>query len=265
MADRRARHPSPVGRGFRGEGFRLRQIDYPPGFRQAPHAHDTTGITLVVDGSFRETARGREEHASALSVVVKPAGTVHADQVGPRGARTIAVQIDDETALLERADGLGAWRWLHAGPGVRPLVGLGRALRDPTNGPDPEEMVFELLGEVAEAPAPRYGDAPAWVRRAREALDDLAPEGIRVRDLAARLRVHPVSLTRAFRRAYGIPVTLYRRRVRLRRAAAQVAGTDRTLSAIAHAAGYADHAHMCREVRGATGLTPSALRALART
>jgi AraC family transcriptional regulator len=251
-----------IGPEIRGTGFVAQRVDYAAGYRRGPHWHEETGITLVVDGSFRETACGREELASALSVVVKPAGTVHEDVVGPRGARTILVEIPDAAALLGETGRLGPWRWLHAGPGVRPLLALGRALGG--RGGDADEAVLELLGEVADVPGPRRGDVPDWVRRAREALDDLAPEGLRVDVLAAGLGVHPVSLTRAFRRAYGLTVTAYRRRQRLRRAAARMVETDEGLGTIAHAGGFADQAHMCREVRAATGLTASSLRDLAR-
>lgn len=261
------RSPTPdsvtFGPAAAGPGFRVGQVDYAAGYRQAPHAHEKTGITLVLAGKLRETARGREEYASALSVVVKPAGTLHADLVGPGGARTVLVEIPDPASALPMPHALGAWRWLHAGAGVRPLLGMRRALLDPDPESDLEDLFLELLGEVAPVPAPAPGDAPAWVRRAREVLDDLAPAGIRVRDLAERVGVHPVSLTRAFRRAYGVPVSVYRRRLRLQRAAAQVTATERALSRIAHAVGYADHAHMCREVRDATGFTPSRLRELA--
>lgn len=253
-----------VGPGLRGSGFRAHQVAYAPGYRRAAHAHDTTGITLLVNGLFHETANGREEEASTLSVVVKPAGTVHSDVVGPRGARTVYVGITDEAALVSEVGSLEPWRWLHAGAGVRPLLGLLRALVDADRGPDPEDMVLELLGQVADVPGPQSGDAPSWVRRAREALDDRAPEGMRVRDLAEQLGVHPVSLTRAFRRAYGMPVTAYRRGVRLRRAAADVVGSDRNLCDIAHATGYSDQAHMCRDVREVTGMPPSRLRKVAR-
>lgn len=259
-----AQAPSSAGPDARGSGFSVRRMCYPPRYRQPPHAHDSTGITLVVDGGLRETVRGRDEVASALSVVVKPAGTVHADVTGPRGARTVCAMLDDEPSVLADAGDLGPWRWLHAGPGVQPLLGLLRALLDPVDGPDAGEMMLELLGEVVAAPGPPPGDVPAWVRRAREALDDLAPEGIQVANLAQQVGVHPVSLTRAFRRAYGVPVTIYRRRARLRWAAAQVVGSDHSLCAIAHAGGYADQPHMCREVRAATGLTPSSLREMTR-
>ncbi len=256
--------PCPVDFGptAAGPGFLAQRIDYAPGYDQPPHSHELTGLTLVLGGDFREWADGREEFASALSVVVKPAGTVHADRVGPAGARTVLVEIEDD--LLPESTGLGPWRWVHAGPGVRPLLELHRALTGPDGGTDPAESVAELLGEMTEAAAPTLERVPGWVRRAREALDDRAPEAARVEDLARGLGVHPVSLTRAFRRAYGLPVTGYRRRLRLRRAVSQVVGGDRPLTEIAHAAGYADQAHMCREVRQATRLSPSRLRQAAR-
>ena len=253
-----------AGPSLSGSGFCVEHVQYADGYRREPHAHDTIGITLVIDGHFRERVGGVEEYASPLSVVVKPAGTIHENEVGPRGARTIAVQIIDSEELLEDCGELGPWRWSHGGAGVQPLLAFGRALHDAASGVDPEEVLLELLGEIIDAPVPRHGDAPGWVRRAREALDDLAHEGIEVRELAQTLQVHPVSLTRAYRRAYGMPVSRYRRQVLLRRAVDQVVGTGRSLSAIAQQAGYADQPHMCRDIRSATGMTPARLRELVR-
>jgi AraC family transcriptional regulator len=249
--------PVRIGRVASGPGFCVSEVDYAPRWRQPPHAHESTGVTLVLAGGFRETACGREESATSLSVVVKPAGVVHADEIGADGARTVLVEIEDP-ALLPR--NLGPWRWLHAGPGLRPLLALAAALRGEARSL--EDTVLDLLAEVSDRASPAPRDPPAWLRRAREALDDADPVAARVRDLAGQLDVHPVSLTRAFRRHFGVPVSAYRRRVRLRRAAARLAGDARELTRIAHSAGFADHAHMCREIRVATGCTPSELRAI---
>ena len=246
--------PARIGRSVAGVGFRVAETDYSGGSNQAAHTHSTTGITLVLSGSLREVACGREEWASCLSVVVKPAGVVHSDQVGPRGARTIRVEIHDPALL---PPDFGPWRWLHAGPGVRPLLSIARALRSPNVSCD--DAVFDLLGELAATDRAR-DDPPTWLHSAREMLDDADPIAARVRDMANVIDVHPVSLARSFRRHYGVSVTTYRRRVRLRRAAAQIADRKDGLSRIAHAAGYSDHAHMCREIRHATGCTPSELR-----
>lgn len=245
-----------------GRGYRLWRVDYPPDYRQPLHAHATAGITVVLAGAIRETARRREELASALSVVVKPAGARHADTVGPRGARTVQAQLLDEDELLARTSAdLGPWRWVHAGPGLRPMLELTRTAK--RAGPDRAlDLVYELLGEVTDSPVPVPGDEPPWLRRAREAIED-DTRRVPVAELAGEAGVHPVSLTRAFRRVHGIALTTYRRRVRLRRAAARIVGSDVPLSRVAHASGYADHPHLCREVKALSGMTPSSLRHLA--
>jgi len=250
--------------------FRVRAIDYAPGLRQAVHAHETGSVTLLLAGRIRETTRSGEERGSALSVVVKPPGVRHADEVGARGARTLQVAFDPATAgeAGAAARDLDRWTWLHGGSGVRPLLTLARALRDRSAGEgELEDRVLEALaglgapdvGGVPEGGAP----GPRWVRRVREALDD-DPFGDRsVRDLARLVGVHPVSLSRAFRRAFGVTITEYRQRLRLRRAARRITAGEASLSRAAHAAGYSDHPHMCRDLRRRTGLTPSELRLLA--
>jgi AraC family transcriptional regulator len=233
--------------------------------RQPPHDHDHFGMTVVLAGEIRESTRWGDEIGSAFSVVVKPAGVTHADEIGPHGANTVQVAFDAATA-----EGLGArasierWRWLHGGPGAAPLLQLARALVHGTpNEDDLEDRAFEAITNIAQ-PAPALADAPVWLGRVKEALDDQPEAGVTVRELASMAGVHPVSVSRSFRRHYGHTITEYRRRARLRRAAASIARSRVSLSRSAHEAGYADHAHLCREFRRALGLTPSEFRAVLR-
>ena len=251
-----------VRREFAGQGFRVREVVYRPGLRQAAHAHEYDGITLVLAGGIRETVGRLDEVATCLSVVVKPAGVVHADHVGPRGARALQILLDVDRPFARDEGGLGSWRWIHAGTGTQVLLSLHRYLEGP-QVTGLEDRILEVLGGLTSEDGPTRPDPPAWLRRAREALAD-GSEARSVRDLAAQVGVHPVSLTRAFRRHYGIPVTAYRRRNRIRRAARAIERTDRDLTGIAHASGFSDHPHMCREIRATTGLTPGELRRLAR-
>ena len=252
-----------VRREYLGPGFRVRELQYPPGLRQGAHAHNEDGVTIVLGGGIREAVGGREEIATCLSVVVKPAGVIHADRVGPRGARTLQIVFHRDRVfdLEDREFDLGAWRWIHAGPGARPLIALHRTLRELPSSAGVEDLVLEILGDIEDAGSPG-SSPPAWLREIKEALDRPHAEPVRVRDLAAGAGVHPVSLTRAFRRHYGVPLTEYRRRTRVRQAARAIERTDRTLTGIAHACGFSDQPHMCREIRDATGLTPGQLRRL---
>jgi AraC family transcriptional regulator len=254
-----------IGPVHRAGPFRIRSIEYPPGMRQPPHDHDHFGMTVVLAGEIRESTRWGEEIGSALSVVVKPAGVTHADEIGPHGANTLQVAFDAVTAqgLAARAP-IERWRWLHGGLGAAPFVQLARALgRDETDEAELEDRVFEAITNIAD-PGPAPADPPAWLGRVKEALDDEPEAAVTVHELARMAGVHPVSVSRSFRRHYGHTITEYRRRARLRRAAASIARSRVSLSRTAHEAGYADHAHLCREFRRAIGLTPSEFRAVLR-
>lgn len=68
------------------------------------------------------------------------------------------------------------------------------------------------------------------------------------------------TLSRQFRRLYGIDAAAYRAEARARRAWRLITGTATPLAEIAQLSGHADQAHMTRAVRALTGHTPGAWR-----
>ena len=75
-------------------------------------------------------------------------------------------------------------------------------------------------------------------------------------------RLHPASLARGFRQLYGVSPSRYRIEQRARRACYEIANTSQPLSAIAQDMGFADQAHMCRDIKAVTGRVPNAWRML---
>ena len=65
---------------------------------------------------------------------------------------------------------------------------------------------------------------------------------------------------RRFRRALGTSPRQYLMRVRIEEACRQLAKTERTVSAIAHACGFHDHAHLSRSFRRVMNVSPSEYR-----
>lgn len=71
----------------------------------------------------------------------------------------------------------------------------------------------------------------------------------------------PHHLSRVFARLTGLTVSQYRNRLRVSLALERVAEGEPDLAGLACDLGFADHAHLTRTVRAATGRTPSSLRA----
>lgn len=239
---------------------------YPAGTRHRAHRHDELHFSLVLSGRIAEAVGGRTEVAGAWSVVAKDAGVIHADDFGRAGARLARLALPGGTigGLVGDPARSPGWRWTHDARVARPflrLVERGRAGAPTFDAHDPD-VVDLLAAFTARAAAPPRGGPPAWLARTMAEVRESWQPGLSVRDVARRADVHPVYLARSVRRWYGTGMGDELRRQRLRVAAAAVADAAGTVSAAAHAAGFADEPHLCREFRRAVGITPGRYRGL---
>jgi AraC family transcriptional regulator len=248
-------------------GGRVAEDTYAAGQRQRRHAHAHTNVSLVLAGSLEESVGSTVERAFPLSVVVKPSDTEHDDRFGTEGARIFSIILTPEftESLKDWAPGLNCWRWTHGGPSTRSMLRLLKTYRRRRALPDEEveNCVYETLTsfpyiESSGATTP----VPRWLALIRQELDDTLAETVRVRDLAARAKVHPVYLARRFRRYVGCSITDYRTRLRTRAAAEILVSSNASIAFAANQCGFADQSHMCRAFKAATGLTPLDYRRL---
>jgi AraC family transcriptional regulator len=246
---------------FAADGYRA-------GTRHPAHRHDALHLSLVLRGRVAETVGRATEYASALSVVAKDAGVVHANDFGVAGARLARLTLPAGTvgALVDDPARAPGWRWTHdpsvAEPFLR-LVRRGRAGAAAFGADDPD--LLDLLAAFTARPAASArGRPPAWLAETMAELRETWRPGLMVTDVARRAGVHPVYLARSVRRWYGTGVGEELRRLRLRWAAAATAETEDTVSTVAHARGFADEPHLCRTFRRATGMTPGQYRVLVR-
>ncbi|WP_346838814.1 AraC family transcriptional regulator [Microbulbifer sp. SAOS-129_SWC] len=263
----REKRPGPqILREISGNGFALQLAQYPAGHRQKWHSHNHHGISFLISGGIRERVQRSEEDATPYSLVIKPAGVSHCDWIGPTGARLVQIKFTADCQLWPASciDVDKNWRWLHKGPALREMLSLLALLLSNSSAPDSiaEEETVNLLAGVTGMEAVARGPAPRWLRWIKQQLDDTARLSLSVRQLADRAGVHPVYLARAFRRHYGTSITQYRKRARFCLAAATLSHSGSNLCEIAHACGYTDHAHFCRDLRTLTGSRPGSIRAL---
>jgi AraC family transcriptional regulator len=233
--------------------YRITETQHPAGFALPRHAHDRSALTLVLEGSFSETIRASEWTCEHLSLVFKPAGLEHANRYGPRGATSFIVEFD------------GATHAPPLGPGdfTQLLVPMALAARDALMHPASTHLAAEaLIHEITSPSRDREGSAkPPWlnriVARLRESITD--PPGLE--ELGIEAGVHPVHVSRAFRRSYGITMTRFLARCRIAEGIRQLArGAPIPTTAIG--LGYYDQSHFTTAFRRETGMTPAAWQRL---
>lgn len=104
----------------------------------------------------------------------------------------------------------------------------------------------------------------AWLRKAVTLLHQRYREPLHMGRLAREVGVHPVHLSRAFRRAFGVTMTEYVRDLRVHVAAEALLATPDPLPRIARSVGYHNLGHFTRSFKRATGVTPGAYRSRTR-
>ena len=203
---------------------------------------------------MEETLDGQEFSLEGRGAGYKPAGSPHSDRWGEEGALVFSITL--EALALGTAKGPErGWRTL---PPALPLGEIVAACFQPGEERR-REAIEEALVLVSNGSLPRRA-APRWLKRARDALIEQAD--LSVEEVARVVGVDRSYLTRVFQRCYGIPPSVFRRRILAARALAALARTDAPLARVAHEAGFSDHAHMTRTLRSDTGLNPRLLRSL---
>lgn len=228
----------------------VRENGYAAGGRMGRHAHDYSNVTAVISGEMEERTEGREHRGRACSVLVKPAGTLHENHwLGRRGTRTVSIEMKD--TLLD------SWRWLEDAETARAALALAAAM-DGSSRDAVECNAMALLALATNVPSDH--PAPSWLDEVKRTLEARFDEPLRFEELAANVGLHPVYLSRAFRRHTGMAMSEYVRTLRLRHARHLLSATSRPLASISAESGFADASHLCRVFVDAHGVTAKTFR-----
>jgi AraC family transcriptional regulator len=243
--------------------FYLTECVYPLGLSLSPHRHSHAYLTFVLTGCYREKYADRECTCSEGALRFLPPAQLHGNYFDS-AVRCLLVRIDPQAL-----DRLGDHAPVLSHPGE--VSGLAsswlanRMYREflATDDIAPlamEGVLLEILAESARAIGEGGAHAPIWLRRVREALEEsylLAPS---LAELAAIGGVHPVHLSREFRKHYETTIGEFIRKRRIEHACHLLANSDKSLSEIALTCGFSDQSHFCAMFKSHTSLTPAKFR-----
>jgi AraC family transcriptional regulator len=237
---------------------------YPAKLRQPRHTHELASFSFVLAGTYVETYGSGPLARQPSTVVFHPPQDSHAVEYGNEPVRILSVQMDSRrlTYLKERSTGFDS----RVSGRSETINWLGRRLYDEFRHADDvsalalEGLVFEILAEAARTQNAVKESIPRWLTQAEEFLRDNFSLAFRFDDVARVAGVHPVHLSRVFRKKNGCTIGEYVRRLRVEFAVKQIGNTNAALGEIAIAAGFADQSHLTKTFKARLGVTPSEYR-----
>ena len=198
-------------------------------------------------GAYEERTRARERIFSMGTVIWHSAGEIHRDRFCMEGGHLLNLEFREDWLQSIHVEVAGAEgpRFSRGGRPYSLALSLYRCLN--TGCEAPEDLAIELLIPYTRCcNDPRQ---PEWFGQVLELIYDACDEQLTLATAAGIAGVHPVHISRSFRRLLGCTFSEYLGQVRLRRAFDLLRGATKPLVDVALECGFADHPHMCRSFK----------------
>jgi AraC family transcriptional regulator len=250
-----------ASRGRDVAGARFSIVSHAGARTLAEHAHEAGYFCLLLDGEYEETSEGVTLRYAPLTIAYHPPLYPHADRIGEVGGRFLIIELSQE--FQDRIDASvmpPKVSELVGGPAVWLAWRLWEAVfHDTVSAVEVESLLYELCG-AASTLRSAEGREPDWLGTASTWLDEHFREHLTVAQAASHAGIHPIHLTRTFRRFRGRGVGEHIQRLRINYATACLREPATPLAQIALDAGFTDQAHFTHICRKLTGQTPAQLR-----
>lgn len=243
-------------------GLRIRESAYLNGFETPWHRHNSDYLAFFLRGTSLQTFASKTLHCNAGTLVFHSLDEVHRDTFFAPEVRILQIEIEPSKlgifehplCVLPPSKNLG-----------QPMVAcLASRVYEELQHMDDlspiaiEGLVLELLVKLLRMRIhPPERNVPPWLFRVEELIRDRLARPWSLTAIAEEIGVHPVHLAREFRKHNGCTIGQKIRQLRVEYASDQILHSNRPLSEIALACGFADQSHFCRVFRRFTGMTPS--------
>lgn len=234
------------------------------------HTHEGPTMCMVLRGAFVEYSAGRVTDCFPSSLKFTPAAERHWNRFNVSDVRGFMAEFDPSlvTADPRVSAALARQAQYFSGPELHLASRIYAEFRiaDTAAPLAIEGLTLELLALLARRAAlPGGSKAPGWARQAHELVHAFVTRPLTLGAIAAEVGVHPATLARGFRRAYGCTIGELQRTLRLQHSMVELLEGRHSLAEIAQRAGFYDQSHFTNAFQRAYSTTPARYRAAATT
>ncbi len=130
-------------------------------------------------------------------------------------------------------------------------------INDENTNPAVQSLLLELISQPENI---RSQNLPYWVIKLRELLHDNWNEEITLPEIAQIVQVHPVTISKYFRKYFSCTLGEYRRKLKVEKSIDLIKSFDKSLSEIAFDCSFSDQSHFIRNFKESTGFLPKDFR-----
>lgn len=244
---------------FEFDSCTIRQAVYESNLHMPPHHDEESRISIILDGTLIEKADSRFIEAKRNSVVIKPNSTLHENIFGLRGLRLLSISFRNGFSLPED---LSKWEWFED-----PRVGFNAynilySIKSVKTDKELHGYLNNFVKTITLLRKNAKTKPPVWLNDVINLLQRYSSDNETIENIADRLKLTRVHISRSCRKFHSITPVQYRHYVRLNDLLYHLTCTNKSLAQVSYHCGFTDQSQMSCIVLKETGLTPRALTML---
>lgn len=243
-----------VNRQIYHEGVTASIVDYHQPVSEDWHSHDNVVLCLILRGGTLESRKKTETQAVPGKIMLYNQGEVHRNTYTQFPSKNLNIELEESFFLSNDLQGANFDNaYTHNLDIQFQLIKIYQelSLKDSYSN---QALYASLLSVFSQGT--KKLSTSSWLKDIKEVLNDRWSEFISLKELAAELNLHPVTISRYFPKYFGCSLGDYMRKLKVERALFYLQHTPKNLTEIAYDCGFADQSHFIRVFKTYTGFTP---------
>jgi AraC family transcriptional regulator len=248
------------------DGLLLTETIYQPHSTIPPHYHENCYFCFVTNGGYTERFSGSTMECEKGDLILHPVSYKHSNSFDSSRVTCLNIELGKEWFYKYRL-------FLKPLDTVRKIKNnafplLASKINKEILEPDEfsplviEALTIQLLADIERENRINDTRKPFWITKVEEFLHEGSSDNIKIDSLAAIAGVHPVHLSRTFKKFNDVSIGEYTRNIKVKKATEMLLRTAAPLSQIAFECGFSDQSHFIKIFKKHIGLTPKEFRHL---
>jgi AraC family transcriptional regulator len=240
--------------------FNLSITDYAEGTLIPNHFHVNPYYSILIKGFYRENGYGCNENVLPGTILYRPANYEHANDFPISYSRCFNIEFIKNNETVDYAiDQLSESLCKRDKMSSAALNIYLAFIQDSRDALKIGCLVSEFMETFANE-KPANSTRQQWIAKLKKILDEEYMMHYSLEDLASRVNVHPVHLSKGFKKKYDTTLSGYITKLRTESAIYDLQNTNKDIVHIALESGFYDQSHMNKIFKLLLGISPLQLR-----
>ena len=224
------------------------------------HYHENTHLSLVLKGGSRESRKNGDFQLTAGKIILYNEGETHCNKYTALPSKHLILEFKKDFFNKRNLESKHFTKTNVQNIDITlALLNIYNELL--LNDSYSSNAIDFSLNQLLESDD-KSTYIPIWVKQMKEIIEDRWDEFISLNELAVIFNVHPVTISKYFKKYYKCTLGDYMRKIKIEKALFFLTDSNKPITEISDICGFSDQSHMIKIFKAYIGFLPNQFRSL---